>query len=454
MPLYQTNYTLPSGRVDPTQCYAESDEHLVEVIALRSMGETRADPVRDGIYVPKMASALMFDGRIAAANHALVWTSMIAARAGLTEAWDLLNDEGILHRVAHELEQDELDRRGILTISSFFGGSKQDRREALARRIEAFERLVPGVHPCWAGDDKRSIVDIKAEERRLAQAQVANPVLSSMFDLSAIAHYRQALDSFASRAKTINAGMQIIVDEVQNIKTEAAGAEVLARAKDAPRAKHDSRKFAEHQRNQGQAVRDAKKADLVARMQKNLSGEARHETATLKLVKETQFGVTPTGNIDDIRPKGRSIHSAMYGKDATLSVGGKEVGIVKGSLSISNPVKTLAEMITFDIATTDVMIGIDLAGPGVKDTSMVMGFRPYQRKAVEAIRSGAITGRMTSNEPVFYHMTQEGPPIRMIGGEGADEEDRRRLDSIVMETLARKNQDAITRIIMGTFANG
>jgi len=254
MPLYQTNYTLPSGRVDPTQCYAESDEHLVEVIALRSMGETRADPVRDGIYVPKMASALMFDGKIAAANHALVWTPIIATRAGRTEGWDLLNAEGIRHRGGHELEQDEYDRRGVLTISSFFGGSKEERREALARRIESFERLVPGVHPCWAGDDQRSIVDIKAEERRLAQAQAKAPSIHSLmygstgFDFG---DFYQAISRMAARGKTLNANMKAFSDAVHIVKTEDAGAEVLARAKDAPRAKHDSRKFAEHQRNQG-----------------------------------------------------------------------------------------------------------------------------------------------------------------------------------------------------------
>jgi len=187
-------------------------------------------------------------------------------------------------------------------------------------------------------------------------------------------------------------------------------------------------------------------------MQKNLSGEARHEAATLKLVKETEFGVTPPASLSERLP--RSKYPAVFA-DATLTVDGKPQKIIKGTMSISNEIDMMASMVSFDIETTGVMIGIDPAAG--KDRSVLMNLRPYQRKAAEAVeraRSGAITGRMTSNEPVTYHMTREGPPIRMVGGEGADEEDRRRLDSMILETLARKNQDAITRIIMGTFANG
>jgi hypothetical protein len=122
---------------------------------LRGMGERRAHTQFYSIERPKMASDLFGDGKYIEANHALVWTSMIAVRAGLADAWELLNDRGLLHEVAHVMHAQVNSR------------TDPDLVKHLLSRISAFERKIPGVHPCWAGDDVSSAVEWRFVEAEI-----------------------------------------------------------------------------------------------------------------------------------------------------------------------------------------------------------------------------------------------------------------------------------------------
>lgn len=188
MPQYRSRYQTHKGRVQYTQVYAENDAHLEEVLALRGMGETRVDPtsIFEEYDAPQMASELCAAGKLAAANHALVWTGMIAAKAGIADAWAMLNDDGIIHDLAHEMHSKEASP--LYTLSAL--GFNESRHVRLARRIEAFERLVPGVHPCWAGEDT-SVV--RAPNYRSPFADLYQPKLTDLMERFAM--FRKAADS-------------------------------------------------------------------------------------------------------------------------------------------------------------------------------------------------------------------------------------------------------------------
>jgi hypothetical protein len=153
--MFITQYVLPSGRPATTQCYARDEAHLVEIMDRRRMDEVSA-----GAFAhppPTMASQHLASGKIGAASHALTWIAMIATRSGVARAWDLLNDEGLVHEVAHLVESAELSPCSCWRCT--------DRRMDLARKLEAFERSIPGVHPCWGGDD-RALVPAPEPDRR------------------------------------------------------------------------------------------------------------------------------------------------------------------------------------------------------------------------------------------------------------------------------------------------
>lgn len=163
MPLYVTTYPLSFSRRMTTTCYAADLAHLAETMAQRRMGEELFRELGD--FDPdnqhRLASDWMRANDPIRANHALVWISMIACRAGFSDAWSLMNDRGLMHEVAHYLEQSDGGRREVrVPVSVFTGrtfaymaGDELTQfpllHEQLARRLEAFERVVPGVHPDW-----------------------------------------------------------------------------------------------------------------------------------------------------------------------------------------------------------------------------------------------------------------------------------------------------------------
>ncbi len=163
MPLYATRYPLPDGSNAITSCYAANRAHLDALMKQRGMGETFVgdDRILDS---PRMPSGLLRDCRPAAAMHALIWISMIAVRSGQDMAWRALNDRGVVHALAHELEAAErlchpASRHRAVWMH-------------IADQVEAFEREVPGVHPCWGGAEKpaRPLEELVAYEQRLAMA--------------------------------------------------------------------------------------------------------------------------------------------------------------------------------------------------------------------------------------------------------------------------------------------
>lgn len=146
MPMYATEYRLPDGRPATTSCFARNGNHLEEVIKLRKMGERLDTFTGRFINPPRMASDLLRSGRVAAANHALIWTSMIAARAGVMGEWGLLNDNGLVHEIAHVMHSREMDGAHC--------SCRQCDVSDLAHKVERFERQVPGVHPCWGSEEE------------------------------------------------------------------------------------------------------------------------------------------------------------------------------------------------------------------------------------------------------------------------------------------------------------
>lgn len=162
MPMYMTRYPLPRGSDAVTSCYATDIHHLKETIALRGMREEHVAGQTPN--VPRMASELLHARRFGDANHALVWTSMVATRAGIATAWELLNDYGLLHQMAHVVE----------SAPSCSCPSCQG--TGLIDQLEAFERRVPGLHPSWGGElteRERSMAPLRLAERAMVNFTVS-----------------------------------------------------------------------------------------------------------------------------------------------------------------------------------------------------------------------------------------------------------------------------------------
>lgn len=157
MPRYDTRYAAPGGynHTTVTQCYALDPHHLKEVMKLRGMNETESSSL---LSDPKMPSEDLAAGKFAAANHGLMWVTMIASKAlpGLA-TWDLLSDFGVVHEMAHLLHSKE--------VSLGHAYSVREQAHTLLPKIEALEMLVPGVHPCWG--------DVKAAKGLQLQGGVA-----------------------------------------------------------------------------------------------------------------------------------------------------------------------------------------------------------------------------------------------------------------------------------------
>lgn len=151
-----------------TQMYALDADNAADLIVRRKMDEVLDGPWQSyfggGDPAPSMGSTLLRAGKLAKANHALIWTSMIAVRAGVIDAWELMNDKGVVHELAHEMQISN-----STDIDSVLGRSYHRAYvwRPLADRIEALERLVPGLHPSWGEED----YDRKEEERQRLKAE-------------------------------------------------------------------------------------------------------------------------------------------------------------------------------------------------------------------------------------------------------------------------------------------
>ncbi|AXQ69306.1 hypothetical protein HOU02_gp419 [Caulobacter phage CcrBL9] len=177
MGYYATRYRLPDGTIQITQCYAESEEHLGEVMAARGMGEAH-HPTGYVIAKPKMPSEWLEKRDYAKAIHALTWAAMIAVKAGV-DAWTLLHDKGLMHELAHlnEYNTEVTAYRPMDAWLNAFGHQSgqgaepldlRARRLKLVASLKAFEATVPGLAP---PPPKITTVDYNELEKRvLAQA--------------------------------------------------------------------------------------------------------------------------------------------------------------------------------------------------------------------------------------------------------------------------------------------
>ncbi|AXQ69865.1 hypothetical protein HOU03_gp403 [Caulobacter phage CcrSC] len=156
MVYYATRYGLPNGSIQITQCYAESEEHLKEVMAARGMGEVH-HPTGYAIAKPTMPSAWLEKRDYAKAIHALTWAAMIAVKSGV-DAWTLLHDRGLMHELAHlnEYNTEVTAHRPMDAWLNAFGhpsglGAEpidlRARRLKLVDDLKAFEATVPGLAP-------------------------------------------------------------------------------------------------------------------------------------------------------------------------------------------------------------------------------------------------------------------------------------------------------------------
>lgn len=143
MPLFWTNYSLPGGAVTVTSCYARDVEHLHELMAQRGLGETLSGDNRFYRDAPVMPSDFLRRGHVVEALHSVIWVAMIAVKAGLADAWELLNDRGIIHELSH-------------AALSYRGGNMIYVDSDFVHAVTKFERGVPGVHPCWGKTETAS----------------------------------------------------------------------------------------------------------------------------------------------------------------------------------------------------------------------------------------------------------------------------------------------------------
>lgn len=204
MTLYLTRYPLPSGLAATTSCYARDHEHLAETLTVRGMGETATyDDWRTGLFEPpKLASELIRDGQVAAANHALIWISMIAVRADPATAWEVLNDEGLVHQLAHALHSAE---RGD-PFRDHLGMGR------LGDKLDAFERRIPGVHPSWGGEQVGEVgmAAPASHDDQLAAIQMAAKAFDSNTTTLTLAHQKVLLDHYLqqSMARALTRGLE------------------------------------------------------------------------------------------------------------------------------------------------------------------------------------------------------------------------------------------------------
>ena len=160
MALFSSTYLIPKG-LDPqfggggehkeraTSVYALDHAHLAEILRERNMGERMGGMLF--ISEPEMPSDCLAYGKPLHASHALIWITMIAIRWKPELAWELLNDEGLLHRLQHLIHGYELDGMGRYPDhkGTPWATTRLEERHRLTADIAEFERTIPGVHRCW-----------------------------------------------------------------------------------------------------------------------------------------------------------------------------------------------------------------------------------------------------------------------------------------------------------------
>ncbi|UTC29681.1 hypothetical protein BAJUN_00510 [Bajunvirus bajun] len=331
MPLYRTSYKIPNGETLATQCYACDDDHLIEVLTLRGMGETRDDPHPYGysafFKAPVLASTLLAKNQLAAANHALIWAAMIASKAGIIDPWDLLNDRGMIHEMAHAMHSKEINGQPF--------GIFDNGKIALMERLEAFEMLVPGLHKCWAGEDTsvRYAPGFRGYD------------LPSFFDITSKG-FSKTLEELVKkrRPKSAPNTLQGMLYGYQRDAMDHFMSGFTPRDKDAPRAKIGSKDFDQQRLKQMNAVKQDK-SELVAKLRAQHKAKTTGVKVTAHKSQLVVRGVTGettvtysaglTGNHDE-SAKAKKVNALRYPRAIMSEVKANEVVIKDLKLSVQN----------------------------------------------------------------------------------------------------------------------
>lgn len=168
--MFVSEYRLPNGDKQHTQVYADDEQHLVQVLARRKMGEQKAISP-PALSEPTMPSKLLEQSRHPEAMHALIWVSMIATSAGVATNWELMNDNGLIHELAHynQVASQYGYALGGKSLLGFF--DLNNWRRALIQKLRTFEERVPGV------------MESVAERRRLAGTLTSAKLWGARADL-------------------------------------------------------------------------------------------------------------------------------------------------------------------------------------------------------------------------------------------------------------------------------
>lgn len=285
MPMFVSTYAMASGATTSTTVYARDPDHLEVTLRMRRMDEERGSRL---LPRPEMASKLVAEGKYAAAMHALIWASMIAIRSREDEAWKLLNDEGVVHQLAHEAHNLELNgsrsRYEDLSLGGY-GGYRQPSWLKLAERIEHFEMGVPGVHPSWGGEDFRSVREIYRSRDR---AGYMPPDYDPIYGEPRTGMIKAMADQFAKLGEAARTAKSAV--ELATVRLPASNdlAELISDEADAPRPPLPGKRGA-HLDQLAQAR--AAKAAQIAAFKSAAKARPRPPTLTISLEEEVVAGL-------------------------------------------------------------------------------------------------------------------------------------------------------------------
>lgn len=159
MNLFSTVYHIDGQRYE-TAFWAESVDDACRIAEERRMGEEINDyPVS---YTPVLPSGLIRIWDFGNALHAACWLGMVACSSGHTKGFDLLNDRGLIHILAHLIrpeisEKPADDKIRMMVLLAYW-------------RAIILEAIVPG----FGGGDRvvphtsKNVEDIFFTARRVA----------------------------------------------------------------------------------------------------------------------------------------------------------------------------------------------------------------------------------------------------------------------------------------------
>jgi hypothetical protein len=202
--LFMTQYRVtPLSEYTPsitgtTTLFARDIFEAEQFVKQRNLGEALCTRLTDHSMRPFLCSELIRRFEVEKAMHAACWLGMIATKCGLSESRSLLDDLGIVHQLAHCIEEKYLGRYYFPALN------------ALYPNVAKLEQRVPGMWPC---DEE----DFLLEDRQRAMLQ---SITESVFKISpsdtVIAEDMQATDRMVRKIRTLvgKTSTEAIIDSV------------------------------------------------------------------------------------------------------------------------------------------------------------------------------------------------------------------------------------------------